>query len=199
LGWLPRYTPLYVQVLRIFGDNLVSWSARRQPTVSCSSAEAEYKAVASGAAETCLLHHLLLELHRPLDSATIVYCDNIYICPSIQHSIGVQNTLRWTFILFVRWLSARFEFSMFRLVHSLQTSSPRDSLLLPSPTYAPVSTSSSLTLPLGGGGGGYSVSLNPRLVCPPYINSVISHISIQVIILSKYHHVLLPQVKCKFL
>ncbi|WVZ91886.1 hypothetical protein U9M48_037999, partial [Paspalum notatum var. saurae] len=42
------------------GDNLVSWSSKRQTTVSHSSAEAEYK-----------------ELHVSVASATIVYCDNV--------------------------------------------------------------------------------------------------------------------------
>ena len=34
-----------------FGPNLISWSARKQPTVSRSSKEAEYKALANGTAE----------------------------------------------------------------------------------------------------------------------------------------------------
>jgi hypothetical protein len=59
------------------GDNLVSWSSRRQPTVSRSSAEAEYRGVASVVAETCWLRHLLQELRRPVHTATIVYCDNV--------------------------------------------------------------------------------------------------------------------------
>lgn len=60
-----------------FGDSLVSWSSKRQPIVSRSSAEAEYRGVANVVAECCWLRHLLGELHVPLDQATIVYCDNI--------------------------------------------------------------------------------------------------------------------------
>lgn len=59
------------------GDNLISWSAKRQPTVSRSSAEAKYKGVANAVAESCSLRNLLLEMERPLTQATIVYCDNV--------------------------------------------------------------------------------------------------------------------------
>jgi hypothetical protein len=34
-----------------FGPSLVSWSARKQPIVSCSSTEAEFKALANATAE----------------------------------------------------------------------------------------------------------------------------------------------------
>jgi hypothetical protein len=59
------------------GDNLVSWSSKRQHTVSRSSAEAEYRGVANAVTEACWLRQLLSELHRPLQRATVVYCDNI--------------------------------------------------------------------------------------------------------------------------
>ncbi|XP_014660545.1 uncharacterized protein LOC106804288 [Setaria italica] len=59
------------------GDSLVSWSSKRQPTVSRSSAEAEYRAVANAVAECTWLRHLLGELHCDVPSATITYCDNI--------------------------------------------------------------------------------------------------------------------------
>nr|GEX12564.1 ribonuclease H-like domain-containing protein [Tanacetum cinerariifolium] len=59
------------------GDNLLSWSSKRQHTISRSSAEAEYRGVANVVAETTWLHNLLRELHYPLSTATLVYCDNV--------------------------------------------------------------------------------------------------------------------------
>ncbi|GJU68696.1 ribonuclease H-like domain-containing protein [Tanacetum coccineum] len=71
------------------GNNLLSWSSKHQPTLSCSSAEAEYHGVANAVAETCWLRNLLRELHTPLTSATLVYCDNasaVYLsCNPVQH------------------------------------------------------------------------------------------------------------------
>ena len=59
------------------GDNLVSWSAKRQTVVSRSSAEAEYCAVANDVAEATWLRQLLHELQAPPSRCTLVYCDNI--------------------------------------------------------------------------------------------------------------------------
>ncbi|XP_048613467.1 uncharacterized mitochondrial protein AtMg00810-like [Brassica napus] len=59
------------------GDNLISWSAKRQPTVSRSSAEAEYKGIANAVSESCWLRNLLLVMGRPLKHSTVVFCDNV--------------------------------------------------------------------------------------------------------------------------
>ena len=59
------------------GENLISWSSKRQPTVSRSSAEAEYRGVANTVAETCWIRNLLLKLHQPVTRATLMFCDNI--------------------------------------------------------------------------------------------------------------------------
>jgi hypothetical protein len=48
------------------GNNLILWSSKRQITVSRSSAEDEYRAVAHAVAEIVWLRQLLTELHRPL-------------------------------------------------------------------------------------------------------------------------------------
>nr|GEW82046.1 ribonuclease H-like domain-containing protein [Tanacetum cinerariifolium] len=96
------------------GDNLLSWSSKRQQTISRSSAEAEYLGVANVVAETAWLRNLLRELHSPLSAATLVYCDNVsatYLL--IQFNINGPNILRLTYILFVTWLLlVKFEFSM---------------------------------------------------------------------------------------
>ncbi|GJW67670.1 ribonuclease H-like domain-containing protein [Tanacetum coccineum] len=71
------------------GNNLLFWSSKRQPTLSRSSAEAEYRGVANVVAETCWLRNLLRELHTSLSPATLVYCDNVsavYLsCNPVQH------------------------------------------------------------------------------------------------------------------
>src|SRR5438132_876238 len=59
------------------GDNLISWSSKRQTTVSRSSAEAEYRVVAHAVAECCWLCQLLQEIHISIATATVVYCDNV--------------------------------------------------------------------------------------------------------------------------
>lgn len=56
------------------GDSLISWSSKRQTTISRSSAEAEYRAVAH---VVCWVRQLLLDLHVPLASVTVVYCNNV--------------------------------------------------------------------------------------------------------------------------
>ncbi|XP_022023573.1 uncharacterized mitochondrial protein AtMg00810-like [Helianthus annuus] len=59
------------------GSNLLSWSSKRQAVVSRSSAEAEYRGVANVIAELSWLRNLLLDLHKPMRKASIVFCDNI--------------------------------------------------------------------------------------------------------------------------
>nr|GEU39367.1 ribonuclease H-like domain-containing protein [Tanacetum cinerariifolium] len=53
--------------------------AKRQHTLSRSSAKAEYHGVANVVAETAWLRNLLHELHSPLSTATLVYCDNVKV------------------------------------------------------------------------------------------------------------------------
>ena len=59
------------------GSNLVSWSARKQPTVSRSSTEAEYKAIANATAELMWIQSLLKELKIFCPPTARIWCDNI--------------------------------------------------------------------------------------------------------------------------
>ncbi|KAJ0519331.1 putative RNA-directed DNA polymerase [Helianthus annuus] len=74
------------------GDNLISWSSKRQATISRSSAEAEYRGVANAVAEATWLRNLLFELHVPLQKATVVYCDNVSAVYLSDNPVQHQRT-----------------------------------------------------------------------------------------------------------
>jgi hypothetical protein len=82
------------------GSNLVSWSARKQHTVSRSSTESEYKAVANATAEVMWIQTLLQELHINSPRAAKLWCDNIErsICQLIQCFMLELNILDIEFI-----------------------------------------------------------------------------------------------------
>ncbi|GJT73541.1 ribonuclease H-like domain-containing protein [Tanacetum coccineum] len=73
-------------------NNLLSWSSKRQFTLSRSSAEAEYRGVSNAVAETCWLRNLLRELHTPLSTATIIYCDNVSVVYLSSNPVQHQRT-----------------------------------------------------------------------------------------------------------
>jgi hypothetical protein len=72
--------------------NLVSWTARRQPVVFRSSAEAEYRVVANGVVEASWMRQLLHELCSPLQRATLVYCDNVSVVYLSTNPVQHQRT-----------------------------------------------------------------------------------------------------------
>ena len=64
------------------GDSLISWRSKKQPTVSRSSAEAEYRALALASCEMMWLCILLRELHVASSSVPVLFSDStaaIYI------------------------------------------------------------------------------------------------------------------------
>jgi histone deacetylase 1/2 len=60
-----------------FGPNLISWSARKQPTVSRSSTEVEYKDLANATAELIWVESLVRELGVTLREKPRLWCDNL--------------------------------------------------------------------------------------------------------------------------
>jgi hypothetical protein len=59
------------------GSNLISWTARKQTTVSRSSTEAEYKSLANATAEVLWVQKLLTELKVPHPPQARLWCDNL--------------------------------------------------------------------------------------------------------------------------
>ncbi|KAL5723918.1 hypothetical protein ACHQM5_007252 [Ranunculus cassubicifolius] len=60
----------------MMGDSPISWKSKKQPTVSRSSAEAEYRALANLVAELQWLRYLFNDLHILSTSPIPVYCDS---------------------------------------------------------------------------------------------------------------------------
>ncbi|GKB26257.1 ribonuclease H-like domain-containing protein [Tanacetum coccineum] len=73
-----------------FAEEILERDTWRFVTLSRSSAEAEYRGVANVVAETAWIRNLLLELHTPLFTATLVYCDNVGSCASCHFRFSMQ-------------------------------------------------------------------------------------------------------------
>ncbi|CAL5412382.1 unnamed protein product [Camellia sinensis] len=59
------------------GDNLISWSSKKQSTVSWSFTEVEYRSLAHTTAELTWLQMLLVEFCIPQSSVPVLWCDNM--------------------------------------------------------------------------------------------------------------------------
>lgn len=61
----------------LFGDNLISRSARKQAIVSRSCTESDYKAMVNAIAEVIWLRSLLKEVGISEDTKSFLWCDNL--------------------------------------------------------------------------------------------------------------------------
>uniref|UniRef100_A0A803PTS7 Uncharacterized protein n=1 Tax=Cannabis sativa TaxID=3483 RepID=A0A803PTS7_CANSA len=66
------------------GDYLISWKTKKQTTISRSSAEAEYRALAAASSEITCIQYLLNDLLIPQTVPAFIYCDN-------QSAIHIAN------------------------------------------------------------------------------------------------------------
>nr|GEU77959.1 ribonuclease H-like domain-containing protein [Tanacetum cinerariifolium] len=75
------------------GDNLLTWSFKRKDKLSRFSVEPEYRRVTNAVAETSWIHNLLRELHTPLFTATLVYCDNVNVVYMSANPVQHHRTI----------------------------------------------------------------------------------------------------------
>ncbi|GKB51928.1 ribonuclease H-like domain-containing protein [Tanacetum coccineum] len=73
----PKRILRYVWGTVDFGLQLYISATTSLHTLSCFSVKAEYRGVANVVAEIAWLRNLLCELHSPLSTTTLVYCDNV--------------------------------------------------------------------------------------------------------------------------
>ena len=88
---------------------------KRQPIVSRSSAEAEYRGVANAAAECCWLRTLLQELHVVVDKATIIYCDNVSAVYLSENPLHHRRTKHVE--LDIHFVREKVQLGQFRVLH----------------------------------------------------------------------------------
>lgn len=61
------------------GSKLISWSSKRQFTISKSSTEAEYRSLSETTSELTWLCQILKELGIPLPATPLLLCDNLSV------------------------------------------------------------------------------------------------------------------------
>jgi hypothetical protein len=74
------------------GLNLVSWSSKKQPTVSRSSTEVEYKAHANGAVKAMRVSSLLAELGVTQQLAPVLWSDNLGVTYFLANAVFLGRT-----------------------------------------------------------------------------------------------------------
>ncbi|GAV86058.1 hypothetical protein CFOL_v3_29491, partial [Cephalotus follicularis] len=84
-----RFTSGYCVFL---GRNLVSWKSKKQSVVSCSSAEAEYRAMVNVTGELQWIHMLLAEIGFSVTRPSTLHCDNQSAMHIASNSVFHERT-----------------------------------------------------------------------------------------------------------
>lgn len=80
------------QEVSISGAHLISWGSKKQPRITRSSTEVEYKSLANATCEILWLQSLLKELGIFLSSASTLWCDNIGVTYLSKNPIMYSRT-----------------------------------------------------------------------------------------------------------
>ncbi|KAI5321887.1 hypothetical protein L3X38_030959 [Prunus dulcis] len=105
------------------GSNPVSWSSKKQQTVSRSSTEAEYRALSTTSAELDWIKQLLVFMQVPIAQQPVLFCDNLSAIAlsfnPVQHQRTKHIDIDVHFVrervakqqLFVQFVSSREQFA----------------------------------------------------------------------------------------
>lgn len=74
------------------GSSIVSWKSKKQNTVSRSSAEAEYRALAATTSEIVWLTQLLTDLQVQMTTPALIFCDNEVVVHIASNPVFHERT-----------------------------------------------------------------------------------------------------------
>ena len=91
-----------VQVEEFLGESLVSWISKKQTSISLSTTEAEYIAVAECCTQVEWMKQTLQDIKVICEEPTVIYCDNtsaisLYKNP-IQHSKAKHIPIKYHYL-----------------------------------------------------------------------------------------------------
>jgi hypothetical protein len=125
-------------------NNLISWSTKKQSTVSRSSAQSEYRTLALTVAEVTWLTHLLCDLRVSSPTPATILCDNhsaIFMSANLMSHARSKHIALDTTLFGKKLMWVPYMFSLFLHSYRLLISSPRVSLALSFPFFGPSSPS----------------------------------------------------------
>ncbi|GKC25887.1 hypothetical protein Tco_1028037 [Tanacetum coccineum] len=98
---LSRYQTKYIRFRSIFGDKLVSWSSKKQKSMTISTTEAQYIALSGCCAQILWMRSQLSDYGFTFNKIPL-YCDNqsaiALFCNNVQHSRSKHIDIRHHFI-----------------------------------------------------------------------------------------------------
>ena len=74
------------------GNNLISWSSKKQSMITRSSSESEYRALASASVELTWLQSLFYELGISCTEKPIIWCDNVSATELVKNPVYHSRT-----------------------------------------------------------------------------------------------------------
>ena len=74
------------------GNNLISWSSKKQSVIARSSVESEYRALASASAEISWLQSLFSEICLSCTETPTIWCDNINATELTRNPVSHSRT-----------------------------------------------------------------------------------------------------------